>query len=291
MRTLSKILVILVLVSMVSCQKEIEIDLPTPKNSFVVEAYIENGKYPVVVLTRNSSYFDPVDSTTLQKLFVTEANIYISDGIQTEKLTLSFSNLFSQTWPLLYYVGDSIIGQVGRTYSLTIDVEGQTITGQTSIPTIHTLDSIWWKPEPVSDSLGYIWATISDNASEKNYYRIFTMRKGRDKRFVPLYGSVYDDIYFNGKTLDFSLVRGNDAIQDDSAYSDPEFGYYTKNDTVIIRFTSIDQQHYEFWRTAEQEMTAGGNPFSNPIPIRHNVNGAVGVFGGYASWYDTLIIK
>ncbi len=291
MKTISKIVFLAFLISLASCQKEIEIELPTPENSFVVEGYIENGKFPIVVLTRNSSYFDPVDSTTLQKLFVTEANVYISDGIQTEKLTLSFSNLFTQTWPLLYFVGDTIVGEVGRTYSLKIDIEGHTITGQTTIPAIHTLDSVWWKPEPVADSLGYIWATISDNYSEKNYYRIFTMRKGRDKRFVPLYGSVYDDIYFNGKTLDFSLLRGNDALQDDSAYSDPEFGYYTKNDTVIIRFTSIDQQHYEFWRTAEQEMTAGGNPFSNPIPIRHNVNGAVGVFGGYAAWYDTLIIK
>lgn len=291
MKTTCKILPVIFLLVLMSCQKEIDIELPVPDASYVVEGYVENGQFPVVVLTRNSGYFDPVDSTTLQKLFITDAKVYVSDGVTTEQLTLNYSNLFTQTWPLIYYVGDSIVGQPGRIYTLTIEVEGKTITGKTTIPNPKALDSLWWKPEPVADSLGYIWATISDNGAEKNYYRIFSKRMGRDNHFIPLYGSVYDDIYFNGKTLDFSMLRGNDAMQDDSAYSDPEFGYYTKNDTVIIRFCSIDREHYDFWRTAEQEMAAGGNPFANPVPIRHNVQGALGVFGGYGTWYDTLIIK
>jgi hypothetical protein len=87
------------------------------------------------------------------------------------------------------------------------------------------------------------------------------------------------------------MFRGISSIEDDSAYADDEFGYWRKGDTVVVRVSSMDVAHYDFWMSAEQEMFSGGNPFANPTTIRHNVVGAVGVFGGYGSVYDTLIIQ
>ena len=70
----------------VSCEKDVDIDLPQPDAKLVVEGYIENDAYPIVVLTRNSSYFDPVDSTTLANLFVTNATVVIYDGFEYDTL-------------------------------------------------------------------------------------------------------------------------------------------------------------------------------------------------------------
>ena len=276
-----------------SCEKEIIMDLPQPDEKLVVEGWIENGEYPVVIISRNSSYFDPVDSAALANIFITDALVIISDGIinDTLKLVVDIDNINSNTWPYVYYEGSKIIGMENGSYSLNILAEEQVVTGFTTIPKVNPFDTLWWKSEPIADTLGYIWATFTDPANEKNYYRLFTRRLGRDGGDVPLYGSVYDDIYFAGESISFSLFRGISSIEDDSAYADDEFGYYKLGDTVIVRISTIDLPHYDFWSSIEQEMFSGGNPFANPVSIRHNVIGAVGVFGGYGSAYDTIVIQ
>lgn len=278
-----------------SCEKDVEIELPEPEAKLVVEGWIEQDQYPIVAITRNSSYFDPVDSTTLANLFILNATVIISDGSQSEELQLDYSNLLNGIWPFICYKGNTIKGEVGKTYFLTIYAEGDTITGQTTIPEPVLLDSIWWMADtvnkPLNDSLGYIWATYTDAPEIHEYFRLFSYRKGRDNTFVPLFGSVYDDIFFGGKSFTFSMYRGIPTMSDEEAImEDDELFYFKKGDTVQVKLTSIDQKHYEFWRTIEQENYAGGNPFIFPVLIRHNVEGALGVFGGYGATYYTLVI-
>lgn len=278
----------------VSCEKDVDIDLPQPEAKLVVEGWIENDAYPVVVLTRNSSYFAPIDTNYLMdSLFITNATVVVSNGFESDTLLpqFDFFNYAHQVWPFFYYKGSKFKGTENGQYWLTITAEGQTITGFTTIPAKHSFDSLWWKAEPVSDSLGYIWARFTDDPNEKNYYRIFTHRLGRDFADVPLFGSTYDDVFFAGQSIDFSMFRGMNSLTNDSAYSDEEFGLFRKGDSVVVRLSCMDREHYDFWRTVEQESFSGGNPFANPVTIRHNVEGAIGVFGGYGSVYDTIVIQ
>lgn len=278
-----------------ACEKEVYIDLPDPEQKLVVEGWIEQDQYPIVSVTRNSPYFSVVDSSTLANLFIINAKVIVSDGTQSEELQLDFSNALNGVWPFICYKGSTLKGEVGKTYWLTIYAEGDTITGKTTIPEPVTLDSIWWLPDsinnPENDTLGYIWASYTDNPLVHNYFKLFSFRRGRDKSFVPLFGSVYDDIFFDGKNFTFSMYRGVPSISDsDSIYNDKELFYYKKGDTVDVKITSIDMEHYEFWRTIEQELYTGGNPFVFPVVIRHNVEGAIGVWGGYGATYYTLVI-
>ncbi len=287
------VIIILSALFFTACEQEIEIDLPQPDASFVVEGWIENGSFPVVVVSRNSSYFDPIDSAALAELFITDAVVIVSNGLvdDTLQLVVDINNINTSTWPYIYYKGSKIQGQENGSYSLRIEVEGEEITGFTTIPKVHPFDTLWWESESVADTLGYIWGTLSDPVNEKNYYRIFTRRLGRDFADIPLYGSVFDDVYFAGESITFSMFRGIGSVEDDSAYAQDEFGYWCKGDTVVVRVSTMDVAHYDFWSSAEQEMYSGGNPFANPSTIRHNISGAVGVFGGYGSAYDTLIIQ
>jgi len=297
MKIYKKYSVVLILFSVIifGCQKEVYIDLPNPEQKLVIEGFIEQDQYAVVSVTRNSPYFSPVDSSTLAKLFVINAKVIVSDGTQTEELMLDFSNAALGVWPFICYKGSVLKGEVGKTYWLTIYAEGDTITGQTTIPEPVQLDSIWWLPDNKhnieNDTLGYIWASYNDDPSEHHYFRLFSYRRGRDKSFVPLFGSVYDDILFDGMDLTFSMYRGVPSISDvDSIQKDKELFYFKKGDTVDVKITSIDREHYEFWRTIEQEVYMGGNPFMFPVLIRHNVKGALGVWGGYSATYYTLVI-
>jgi hypothetical protein len=279
---------------MSSCQKEVYIDLPDPEFKLVVEGWIEQDEYPVVALTRNSPYFSQVDSSTLANLFILNADVYVSDGIQTEKLQLDFSNAIAGIWPFICYKGSVIKGEIGKSYSLTIYAEGDTITALTTIPELITLDSLWWMPDnenkPDNDTLGYIWGIYNDNPNLKQYFRLFTLRQNRDKDWVPVLGSVYDDVFFSGKEFKFNMYRGVPTLSDvDAIRDDDELFYFKKGDTIDVKITSIDREHFEFWRTIEQEFFSGGNPFVYPVLIRHNVKGAVGVWGGYAATIYTIV--
>jgi hypothetical protein len=280
-----------------SCQKEVTIDLPEPEARLVVEGWIEQDQYPVVAITRNSPYFSQVDSATLANLFILDAQVFVTEVESniTEQLQLDFSNAFLGVWPFICYKGSSLKGEFGNSYQLFIVAEGDTITGLTTITQPVFLDSIWWEPDnagkPDNDSLGYIWAKYMDDPGLKQYFRLFTQRIGRDNSWVPAFGSVYDDMFFNGIEFTFNFYRGIPSLSDsEGIMNDEELFYFKKGDTVDVKITSIDREHFEFWRTIEMESFTAGNPFVYPVSIRHNVKGAVGVWGGYAATIYRMVI-
>jgi hypothetical protein len=271
----------------------VEIELPEAEEKFVVEGWIEQNQFPIVILTKNAPYFDVFDTTTLMEMFIDEAIITVSDGSFTEHLdfTINIQNLVNGDWPLVYFIGDTLKGEVGKTYTLRVEVEGKILTAITTIPALVATDSLWFEVDEGQDSLGYLWGSYSDDPNMANYFRFFTKRLSRDNVYTPTLGSVVEDKYFSGDTLEFSLMRGIPSYTDETVYDDEELGYYKIGDTVVFRLCAIDQQHYFFWRTAEQEIMMGQNPFASPVRIRSNIEGGLGVWGGYGAHYDTLICQ
>lgn len=289
---------LLILIFAAGCEKEITLDLPEPEDKIVVEGAIEQGQYPYVVITRNTGYFEPVDSAAIMDLVVTDAVITVSDGNITDTLQ-PVIDLFHL--PFLKYQGSKIIGESGKTYSLMIQAEGEIYTAQTTIPNPVQLDSIKPKFEETAangDSLYILWFYFKDPDSLGNYYRIFSKTIGKDFIFVRPFGSVADDKIINGKPVEFSIYRGRDPLRD-SEYDDegldengiPRWAYL-KGESVIMKFTTIDYIHYDFWYSIEQQMMTDANPFASPVSARTNISGdALGIWGGYGVFLDTVKIK
>ena len=273
-----------------SCEKEINVKLPPYNPKVVIEGWIEPGQPAMVLVTRNAAYFSTTDSTSLVNLLVRNAVIKVTDGVQTDSLTLGLDLRY---FPPLVYKGQKLKGEIGKSYTLTVSVDGTTYSAVTSILKPVKLDSIWFKLEPTTqDTFGLIWAKFTDPPGVANYYRIFTQRLNKDKIFIPVDGSVSDDKFFDGKTFSFSIRRGSSTSA--NQYKDnknEKSGKFKIGDTVIIKACSIDKANYDFWRTVEQEINSGGNPFGSPIPIISNINNALGVWGGYGPFLDTLIVK
>ena len=286
-------MVIIMTVFFMSCEKDITIDLPDSEEKIVVEGWIEQDNYASVILTKNSPYFSVVDSIALSKLIITDAKVTVSDGQNSEELKLTINPNY---FPPLVYTGSTLKGEIGKTYYLSIEVEGKTLTAFTTIPEPIIYDSIWFEiDQPKGDSLGLVWAQYSDPPETKNFYRIFTKRINKDNKFIPIFFSIYDDVYFNGKTLTFNMYRGFETMTDETQFEEDnydEIGYFKLGDTIIVRSCSIDKAHYDFWRTIENEIYSGGNPFSTNIPVVTNIKGdGIGVWGGYGATYDTVIAK
>ena len=268
-----------------SCEKNITVDLPTPEQKIVVEGYIETGEKAIVTLTRTAAFFAPVDSASLFSYLVTNAVITVSDGVTSEQLIFTIDT--TQYIPFVYK-SQTLIGQEGKTYTLTVVADGKTLTAVTTIPNAVPLDSVWFKIQEGRDSLGFAWAHLTDPDTLGNCYRWFAKRMGKDKRFLPPIGSVFEDKFINAKSFDFAYNRGSEP----NTYDDEDEnvrGYFSLGDTIAIKFCAIDRAHFDFWRITDVQVSNNGNPFAAPAPIPSNINGGLGIWGGYAATYDTII--
>jgi hypothetical protein len=271
-----------------ACEKEITIDIPRPDPKIVIEGWIENGFPARVIVTKSAPYFDPIDSATLANSLVTNATVTVSDGILSENLVIGIN---PEYFPYIMYMGSSIIGVPGRTYFLTVQVDGKTYTSETTLLQPLPLDSVWFALEPGKDSLGYVWGIGSDNVATEDFYRMFTKRIGKDAGYVPMLGSTWEDKYFNGQKFTFSIYRGEASFLMETPTSEEgQFGLFIIGDTVVVKLACITDPVYQFWSSAEAEAFSGGNPFSSPALIPTNITGgALGVWSGYASSFDTIV--
>lgn len=287
MKNTIKLFALFVLLS--GCEKEIDIVLPEAERRMVVEGHVELGSFPYVILTKSSPYFAPVDSAAIANTVIYGATVIVSDGNTTDTLKQTFDlNYF----PPVLYKAQNMVGTIGRTYNLTVIAEGKTLTATTYMPDTVPLDSVWFKVDPPKDSLGFVYAHLSDPAGPGHSYRWFAKRTGKDTRFLAPIGSAFDDKFFDGKSFDFFYTRGieyNSSKEDDN---NEERGYFKKGDQITVKFCTIDQESFKFYRTFEVEAASNGNPFAAPTTIQTNIKGGgLGVWGAYSITYKTLIAQ
>lgn len=280
--TYSSVLMLAVLIS--SCERDIDIKLPEYKEKLVVEAGIETGKTAQVMLSMTAPYFGNVDLSDPSRFFVKGAFITVSDGTLTDTLR----ELDPNTGYL--YLGTKVLGQVGKSYLLTVRYKDETYTAITNILNPIPLDSIFFKAE--RDTFGYCWGHLTEPAGQGNCYRWFAKRT-KDQFFVAPYNSAFDDKFVDGTSFDFSYERPPQPGERDGYGDTPNAGFYAVADTVIVKFCTIGNAEYLFWRSYYSNRSSNGNPFSAPSNIQSNITGGnvIGSFCGYSPSFDTLIIK
>lgn len=279
---------------LISCEKDITVDIPQADKKPVVEASIFQGQFATVGITWSFPFFKPlsdVDFTNpaaLAEFLVLDATVTLSDGIQTEYLTLTFD---PTVFPPLVYKGDSIIGTPGRTYTLSIQFPGYNLSAFTTIPAPVPLDSIAFKLSAGEDSLGLARIYFQDPPAVGNIYRLFSKRPSY-ARYMPTYAvgnSVIDDQAYNGQYIEFFFGRPDPvdflfvSDSDTANVWNEESGFWKLGDTIMVRFCTIDRASYDFIKTMENSAGTSGNPFSNPTTVKSNITGgnALGGFVGY----------
>ncbi len=285
----------MLLVCGASCEKNIAITLHPSTTNLVVDASIESGSYPVVILSTSLAYFSQIDPATLSNSFVHQATVYLSNGTVTGLLKEDSLDLNGSGFKLYYYsfnagdTGVQFIGDFHSTYSLDIGVAGVHYLATTHISSVNKkIDSLWWQPAPPGNDSNdvVIKARITDPAGYGDYTRYFTSVDGGS--FYPGLTSVFDDQITDGTTYDVQVDRGVDRNVSNSI---SDYSYFKNGDTVTVKYCNIDKATYDFWRTMEYNYQSIGNPFSTPIKVLGNVsNNALGYFGGYAVQYVNLVI-
>ena len=314
---------ILISLVLVSCQKAIEVDLPEVEQEYVVEGRIELDTPPIVILSETQGYFEEASVESVFGTFVHDANVTMttSNGDSFDLIEICSSSipdsLLDDVSALTGIPAESLgyfdyciytsldpnsLGEENTFYDLNIDINGHQLSSSTKIPGIVPLDSAWFEVEGSLDSLGYMWAYLSDPDSVGNYYRWYAQRINvhtygeefgtvKDPFPVAPYFSIFDDKFFNGLTFDFAYDRGeigNLEGQDDEG---PEEGYFKSGDTVVIKFCSTTRENFLYIRALENQAATAGSPFAAPGNLPFNIEGGIGVWAGYAPAFDTVICE
>jgi Domain of unknown function (DUF4249) len=286
-------LVFMAALVLASCEKDVNFDLKNAPQVLVVDAQIENGLAPTVVLSKSLDFFGKIDPLVLTSSFVRNAEVTMSNGTRTHKLK-EYALPLAPGIVFYYYSIDSsslataFAGEFNKEYTLTIKAEGKEYTATTKIPLLTKVpDSLWWKKAPLNPDTNKVVLMVktTDPPGLGNYIRYFT-RKNRGQ-YLPGENSVFDDAIIDGITYELQVDPGidrNNRVSYDS-------NYFKRGDTVTLKLCNIEKPVFTFWNTWEFAYQSIGNPFAQPNKVIGNINnGALGAFCGYAAWYKTLVI-
>lgn len=264
----------MVLVAVMSCEKPY---LPVSSSDLVVEGWIEDGRYPVVIVTRSVPVSEQgIDEKSISDYIVTSAKVTVDDGDTSVILTGRGSRDYFTAFA---YTTSRIRGVAGKTYTVTVESGGDVAKAVVTIPeTPVMLDSL--ACEKVDGDLFTIKAYFRDDPSTDDCYRMFYKVEGEDSEFFPCFMGAFSDEGLDGEgELSMKVLKGTSlSYQTDGGL------YFRSGDHVEVKLCSITKPVYEFWSDYESVVALSRNPlFPLDIQPRTNMSGAFGYWAGYNS--------
>ncbi|MFC2136916.1 DUF4249 domain-containing protein [Bacteroidota bacterium] len=261
---------ILSIISILSCEEVIEIDLNSTDPKIVVEANITDDPGPYLVkLSWTEDYFEPSEFIRINNAFIVIAD---DKGI---------IDTLSEDEPGIYYTS-KIQGVPGNTYTLRITINGDEIIASSTMPDKIELDAINYEyilaPTP-HDEDGYrLKCEFQDPEDEENFYRFKVYQN--DTLYYDNKYDIYlwDDKFFDGNYVDLAVKRRgtfplkiNDSMRIELLiYNEVTFMYYTTLLNSITEYTEM-----EIMRSMVMGSFAPANPETN---LSYEV---VGYFAAY----------
>lgn len=296
------IIMLLFVVFLTCCEKEITVDLPRPEEKLNVEGSIDLDEYAIVFLTKNLPYFDDIDTTYVDNLIIsgTAAIVTVSCGGIVD--TLVPKNNFP-IWPYRGYIGTKIKGEIGKSYRLDINWDNKNYFAVTTIKDTVSIDSVQAN-KVVYDELSK--KSIYLNAYWKNspqpaYFMLLLKQPSQKWYFRPLMG---------GGLMDNKMVASNSPIvcpltksyernsffpskpDDNDSIKFADKLLFEINDTISLKLSTIDDDAYLFWSSWNRNQMTDGNPFMNPASVKSNIKGdkANGSWIGYGVTKKSYVI-
>lgn len=274
---------LMVLAAVAACSKD-DHRSPQPIAQLVVEGWIEDGEFPVVLLTHSIPISsDPQLSSELGQYVIRWAKVTVSDGNESVVLTGKPDNGY---FPPYIYTTGRLRGEAGKTYSLTVEYDNRRAQAVTTIPLSPAQCSLKVSECPAADTLYRITATFTDNPAEKNRYQFFTRTGTTVKQFQASYLGSIDDALLDG-TTEFPVYRGR-QLNEGRGYTP----YFSLNDTVSVKFAQVDGVSFRIWDSYTKMLSLSGNAFlSTSTDIESNIEGGYGYWCGYNSQTHNIIIR
>jgi hypothetical protein len=265
----------------VSCSKD-DFSEQSSESKIVVEGWIEEGDYAQVLLSSSIPVADAIDSTNVLNHVIRSAKITISDGLNSE--VLSVKNDKSRIPPFVYF-GTTLKGIAGKEYFLKIEYLNRVVEAVTSIPKSVQLKSAEYIKKTAIDTMGYVFVKFDDPVNEKNYYQIATKVDKEESGFTPAFYGNLDDINFKTPSISIQINRGI------LLFSKTKFTpYFTDGDLIHVKLRTQNKDALDFWNSWQNEIVNSKSPiYPSNTSLKSNIKGGIGIWSGYGQ--STIIVK
>ncbi len=242
---------------------------PSP-STLVVEGWIDYGENPIVQLTWSVPVSEEKISINDLNDYVEQwAKVTVSDGEQ-EVILMGVHT--PKYFPPYIYTTTKIEGEIGKTYTLTVECKGVRAEAQTTILPPTEVKSFQVKPVNGADTLRELYAFIDMSDESQKYYKFYVRVGGSDFNYMSSYLGIASSNVLNDD--------GKMAVYNGKSNLKPDFTpYFNVGDTVSVKLARLTSKDYEFWRTYEELSALSNSPL---FPIRKNLPS--NITGGAGYW-------
>lgn len=253
------------------------------QSQLVVEGWIEEGGFPVVMLTKSVAITEEYqDLSDLSAYVIRWAKVTVFDGEDSVVLTGKYDTGYM---PHFIYTTTRMRGQVGHTYSLKVEYRDFLATATTTVLPAPVIETIRVEPTEGSDSLYEVSCQFYDDPQQKNYYQVFSRVGTTNKLYLASYLGALDD----------EVLGAHPCV---TVYRRHQLGAgkyisgFLVSDTVAIKLSQVDAASYQFWDDYAKNLTLSENlMFPVYSSIRSNISGGTGYWCGMGSSVRYIILS
>lgn len=248
-----------------SCEKTVLLDLDQTPSKIVIEGLVTNQPgYQFVKVTRTVDFYESGETPR-----ITDATVLVEDDLGNEFLYTHNPNNHPDSAGY-YFPVIPFVGETGRTYNLTVDVNGEQYEASDKLYDVTSIDSLEYRvnideeDDPKEDGKFYEVLMYAKEPQETDDYYLFKFFRNDS---LVLYNP--SDIYFSD---DKTLGEEINGI--------PSPVFYALGDTARVEMYSLSRAGYVFYNDLFNLINNDGGMFSPPpANSRTNLsNGALGFF-------------
>lgn len=261
-----------------SCDEPYILDRSQGESRVIIEGQVTNvAGYQYVKVTQSSGFYD-----TGKAPRITNAGVVVTDDAGNEHIFVHNPGNYADSAG--YYLPDSkFIGEIGRTYTLSVTIDGQVYEGVDNLSRVTTIDSLAYRIDEDEKE---------DPEDFGKFYEVLIYAKEPQ--------NTTDYYLFKFYRNDSLLVASDNEIYfvDDEALGEHIDGvgspiYFAPGDKARIEIYSISRQAFVFYSDLQNLLNSDGGLFSQPPSNSRNnlTNDALGFFQASALHEKEIEIK
>jgi hypothetical protein len=257
-------LLLALLFATTSCEKIVNLDLQTSTAQLVIEGNLVDDNKPCQVSVRRTANY--TDTNTFAA--VSGATITLADnagGLETLRETATPGQ----------YLGATLRGVPGRTYTLRVETSGAAYVATSRLPApVVPFEKLSTQLSAFGTDNIQAVVDYTDPAGRGNSYLFRQYRNGKLNNAV----FVQNDEFTDGNRISQALRTRSSSSTDPN-----ELDKLVPGDSLRVEMQNIDPGVYEYYRTLSLILTAGGAPTTTPANPKSNFSGGVlGYFSAHS---------
>lgn len=258
----------LLLATLSSCVKVIDLNLNRAEKKLVIEAQVTDVAGQASVLISQTKDYD--EDNSFQG--ISGATVTITEeGGSTATLSESAAGVYTHS---------VLTGTAGKNYALSVMVNGEIYTAACRMPQKVNLDTVYAVDEYLfGENRKVVNADFQDPAGRGNNYRFIQYINGqRIKQIIVQYDEYTDGRYVNSRLF---YLPDEDSDESDKIKS---------GDEIKVEMHCIAPVVYKYWYSLSRSATGISGQATPANPVSNMKGGALGYFSTHTIQSKTFIV-